>query len=28
VGKSQGDEVQVAVPGGQRTFAIVAVRYA
>jgi transcription elongation factor GreA len=27
VGKSEGDEVDVAVPGGQRTFEIVAVRY-
>jgi transcription elongation factor GreA len=28
VGKCEGDEVDVAVPGGQRTFEIVAVRYA
>ena len=27
VGKSEGDEVEVAVPGGNRTFAIVSVRY-
>jgi transcription elongation factor GreA len=27
VGKCEGDEVDVAVPGGQRTFEIVAVRY-
>jgi len=28
VGKSEGDEVEVAVPGGQRTFEIVSVHYA
>jgi transcription elongation factor GreA len=28
VGKVEGDEVDVAVPGGTRTFEIVSVRYA
>jgi transcription elongation factor GreA len=27
VGKAEGDEVDVAVPGGNRTFEIVSVRY-